>query len=451
MTPKFFTKILTSCHQHHLQPLTSASEERRLSALEALTQQQQKDDDEGYGSPPLFADMDAAAMLLETFTQATNDDVLSSPSNDNKQTGVAQKRMGSVPGATSVTSLRQHAAYPRQPQQLSENILSEFDGTDDWSEIDIGEIDDFFDTLKYPGDEYVDVHDPEELLEDFDKETLLEILGLEDDGATITIPDDEYSDSHSDVERFEAWDRLLSDQVSAETKSGIDRGVEDLERALMGGVVPADAGVGNGMLPADFGFDPLELSTKDYFKQVQNFILNLFPKTKNWDQEPEAGAAIPTVGFVGEEDRPPALVLRDYREAEARTAGHARGRDLAAAGDTRPNIHPEVLRRHHRHLRGSDAAVPAPDHDVPHAQPGVPRHLLQRNKRERVRRSIPSWRMLLGSSLRVGWCAGLDEAEHAGAGNIEREGGHDRRGGLYIRGGYDAQTNRILANQCTAL
>ena len=327
MTPKFFTKILTSCHQHHLQPLTSASEERRLSALEALTQQQQKDGDEGYGSPPLFADMDAAAMLLETFTQATNDDVMSSPSNDNKQTGVAQKRMGSVPGATSVTSLRQHAAYPRQPQQLSENILSEFDGTDDWSEIDIGEIDDFFDTLKYPGDEYVDVHDPEELLEDFDKETLLEILGLEDDGATITIPDDEYSDSHSDVERFEAWDRLLSDQVSAETKSGIDRGVEDLERALMGGVVPADAGVGNGMLPADFGFDPLELSTKDYFKQVQNFILNLFPKTKNWDQEPEAGAAIPTVGFVGEEDRPPALVLRDYREAEIR---HGRLAMLAA-------------------------------------------------------------------------------------------------------------------------
>jgi len=92
-----------------VQPLTSASQERRLSALEALTQQQ-RGNKKGYDSPSLFADMDAAAMLLETFTQATNDDSLSSSSDDSKQSGVAQKRMGSVPGATSVTSLRQQAA-----------------------------------------------------------------------------------------------------------------------------------------------------------------------------------------------------------------------------------------------------------------------------------------------------------------------------------------------------
>lgn len=89
--------------------MTSVSEERRLSALEALTQQQRGNKD-GYDSPSLFADMDAAAMLLETFTQATNDDGLSSPSDDEKQIGVAQKRMGSVPGATSITSLKQQAA-----------------------------------------------------------------------------------------------------------------------------------------------------------------------------------------------------------------------------------------------------------------------------------------------------------------------------------------------------
>ncbi|KAL3769247.1 hypothetical protein ACHAWU_007001 [Discostella pseudostelligera] len=45
-------------------------------------------------------------------------------------------------------------------------------------------------------------------------------------------------------------------------------------------------------------------------------------------QEPEAGAAMPTVGFVGEDDdRPPALILRDYREAEIR---HGRLAMLAA-------------------------------------------------------------------------------------------------------------------------
>mmetsp|Transcript_8250 Transcript_8250/g.15426 ORF Transcript_8250/g.15426 Transcript_8250/m.15426 type:complete len:450 (-) Transcript_8250:34-1383(-) len=219
-------------------------------------------------------------------------------------------------------------AYPRNPQQLPENILSEFDDNIDWDTIDIDEMDDFFDTLKYPGDEYVDVDNPEELLEGFDKETLLEILGLEDDSGTIIIPDDEYSDAHSDAERFEAWDRLLSDQISSQTKSGIDRGIEDLERVLMGGVVPADAGVGSEKLPADFGFDPLELSTKDYFKQVQNFVLNFFPESnKRPEQEPEGGAAMPTAGFVGEEARPPALILRDYREAEIR---HGRLAMLAA-------------------------------------------------------------------------------------------------------------------------
>jgi len=181
-------------------------------------------------------------------------------------------------------------------------------------------MNDFFDTIDYPGDEYVDIDDTDELLQEFDKETLLEILGLEDDGETITIPDDE---------QFADWNRLISDQVNTQTKSGIDnKGIEDLERALMRGVVPADAGVGSGMLPADYGFDPWELSTKDYFKQIQNFILNFVPKTKNIEQEePEAGAAMPTVGFVGEKERPPALILRDYRDAEIR---HGRLAMLAA-------------------------------------------------------------------------------------------------------------------------
>ena len=55
---------------------------------------------------------------------------------------------------------------------------------------------------------------------------------------------------------------------------GIDKGIEDLEKALLVGVVPADALVGSGVLPGDDGWDPLDLSTKDYFKQVQSFILS---------------------------------------------------------------------------------------------------------------------------------------------------------------------------------
>ena len=53
-----------------VKPLTSVSEERRLNALDALSKKRTAGDD--LSVSPLFADMDAAAMLLETFTQATN-------------------------------------------------------------------------------------------------------------------------------------------------------------------------------------------------------------------------------------------------------------------------------------------------------------------------------------------------------------------------------------------
>lgn len=96
-----------------MQPLTSVSKEKRLSALEALTQKQRGTEKQYDIESPLFADMDAAAMLLETFTQASTDP-LSPPvgnNDDNKtQYGVAQKRMGSVPGATSMSLLRQQSA-----------------------------------------------------------------------------------------------------------------------------------------------------------------------------------------------------------------------------------------------------------------------------------------------------------------------------------------------------
>ena len=50
----------------------------------------------------------------------------------------------------------------------------------DWEpilDVQYEDMDDFLDTLDYPGDEYVDIDD-DTMLQDFDKETLLEILGF---------------------------------------------------------------------------------------------------------------------------------------------------------------------------------------------------------------------------------------------------------------------------------
>ncbi len=206
------------------------------------------------------------------------------------------------------------------------DLSTEISDRGDWETMDIDEF-----LSLYGDDDFVDIDDSEELLEEFDKETLLEILGLEDDGETITLPEDDHDDE-TELEQFEEWNQLVSRQG---IDKGIDKGIEDLEKALLVGVVPADALVGSGVLPGDDGWDPLNLSTKDYFKQVQSFILSLVPERKNRigndndvpEQEPEAGAAMPTVGFVGEEERPPALILRDYREAEIR---HGRLAMLAA-------------------------------------------------------------------------------------------------------------------------
>ncbi len=107
-----------------VKPLTSVSEERRLNALDALSKKRTAGDD--LSVSPLFADMDAAAMLLETFTQATNG------SDDNNKSGIAQKRMGSVPGAMTMSTLRQRAAEeggyalsPRESSSLYSNSQSQ--------------------------------------------------------------------------------------------------------------------------------------------------------------------------------------------------------------------------------------------------------------------------------------------------------------------------------------
>jgi hypothetical protein len=168
--------------------------------------------------------------------------------------------------------------------------------------------------------------------EDFaemDEETLMEILGYGSDD-----DEDEEESAENLADDVSERSAILNNLNEKQVPNNNDRGMRDLENALMQGVVPADAGVGSGMLPGDIGFDPLDLSTKDYFKQGQTFILNLLPERKvRRDEESETeentgGAALPIQGFVGEEERPPALILRDYREAEIR---HGRLAMLAAA------------------------------------------------------------------------------------------------------------------------
>jgi len=97
----------------------------------------------------------------------------------------------------------------------------------------------------------------------------------------------------------------------------------DLERALLEGVVPVSANVGSDCLPGDFGFDPLNLASKDYIRQTQDFFVSLLPEPAEDDESRSNNNN--NNGNSG--PRPRALILRDYREAEIR---HGRLAMLAA-------------------------------------------------------------------------------------------------------------------------
>ena len=128
-------KSKTSSIIEEVKPLSSVSQEKRLRAIEALAAQQQQQQQQGKKNnsidskdPLLLQNMDAAAMLLETFTKATNteeetDDningILNGKSSDNingnstpkkKKKVIKKSNSGSVPGATSMTTIRQQAA-----------------------------------------------------------------------------------------------------------------------------------------------------------------------------------------------------------------------------------------------------------------------------------------------------------------------------------------------------
>jgi len=138
-------------------------------------------------------------------------------------------------------------------------------------------------------------------MEGIDDDTLLELLAMEAEAA--------------------AGSQLGAQLAAKQKDGGGGRALNPLEQALLQGVVPADAGVGSESLPGDCSFDPLGLATKDYFKRTQNFLVQLLPPSNDGALGTPDGAGIPQQQLDLNDDtgaRPPALILRDYREAEIR-------------------------------------------------------------------------------------------------------------------------------------
>lgn len=182
-------------------------------------------------------------------------------------------------------------------------------------------------------DEYDDEGDDDLIDDDMLMELLAiddeELLGMDDNELDMTL-ENEMKELEELMSRSLEQDSLnLGETLQTETykrKSEPKKKSDALEAALLQGVVPASAGVGSKCLPGDYGFDPMNLATKDYFKQVQTALLNLLPeKEENKNSDP--GAALPTQKFLVNGPRPSALILRDYREAEIR---HGRLAMLAA-------------------------------------------------------------------------------------------------------------------------
>ena len=161
----------------------------------------------------------------------------------------------------------------------------------------LGELEDYNELLLEEVDENDDL---DEVL--WDEESLAELLS--------SIPHDENEETETQAEH-----QGKVKDVRANAAAG-------LENALLQGVVPVSAGVGSECLPGDWGWDPLDFASKDYFRATQQFLLNLVPQRKGPSLAPS-----PQSMLSSDTKRPKALILRDYREAEIR---HGRLAMLAA-------------------------------------------------------------------------------------------------------------------------
>ncbi|KAI2494233.1 chlorophyll A-B binding protein [Fragilaria crotonensis] len=145
-------------------------------------------------------------------------------------------------------------------------------------------------------------------------EAMEEITDLTDD--FLFDDDDDFADLFDIGDDTEGDDDVLPggafENVPAQPSA------RNLERALMQGVVPAGAGVGNEFLPGDWGFDPLNLSTKDYIGSAQRAVWAVVGMGLQEDEEEISLETTTTANEVSESGRPTALIMRDYREAEIR-------------------------------------------------------------------------------------------------------------------------------------
>jgi hypothetical protein len=278
------------------------------------------------------------------------DDSSASSSYDSNNNS-SKKKQGKLPNPTEGTEKRALGEdflnfYYDDDEFENTNMLDDYNLTErEW--LQILEEEDFFDN----GEDSSNNISQEQGSDDLEKE-LLELeksllvskngaYGKDEDfwmtGNNVTIQKDENSEiSSSDGETFDwlsgqrnyppDWRADLS--VSEQNVTTPDQALSltaqtPLERALLQGVVPADAGVGSKSLPGDYGFDPLGLATKDLFPSVQKFLLKLLPPplllyNNAREEEEERQEEIP---------RPKALIIRDFREAEIR---HGRLAMLAA-------------------------------------------------------------------------------------------------------------------------
>lgn len=133
--------------------------------------------------------------------------------------------------------------------------------------------------------------------ENDDMTNLEELLQL-----LVNDVDENDKDDDDNMERIGEHDTAESNQFNNSPQQQQQQqeqlGFQFLEQALSEGVVPVSAGVGDDQLPGDYGFDPLQLSTRDTIGQVQRSLWGL-----------SSSSSV---------ERPPALILRDYREAEIR-------------------------------------------------------------------------------------------------------------------------------------
>jgi hypothetical protein len=151
-----------------------------------------------------------------------------------------------------------------------------------------------------------DIDIPEEFMDDDDD------IIIDDDVEELFSLLEEQDDDDYEIIMQEEEDNNGGSSASPPAKKPLVVTTFELEKALLQGVVPVSAGVGSECLPGDWGFDPLDLSSKDYILQIQYRLLQFLPGTKKEPPPPL---------------RPTALILRDYREAEIR---HGRLAMLAA-------------------------------------------------------------------------------------------------------------------------